>query len=148
MLRKSIETYNTKITVNIIDELGTNKDQCTHTGLRRRNDGSLLVVGKSVHVCRVQFWSCRSGSSCCTARHQGCWVAVRRTSGLLVYARELRDARPQTQYSCFVDQCRTDTRSINIWSELKLTRSPGRLPQGDNMFREKNFDRDVQLLNC
>jgi len=45
----------------------------THTdGLRRRNDGSLLVIGESVHVCRVQFWSCGSGSSCCTARHQGC----------------------------------------------------------------------------
>jgi len=43
----------------------------TH-GLRRRNDGSLLVIGESVHVCRVQFWSCRSGSNCCTARHQGC----------------------------------------------------------------------------
>jgi len=41
-------------------------------GLRRRNDGSLLVIGESVHVSRVQFWSCRSGSSCCTARHQGC----------------------------------------------------------------------------
>jgi len=65
-------------------------------GLRRRNDGSLLVIGESVHECRVQFRSCRSGSSCCTARHQGCWVFVRRTSGLLVYVRELTDARPQT----------------------------------------------------
>ena len=41
-------------------------------GLHRRYDGSLLVIDESVHVCRVQFWSCRSGSSCCTARHQGC----------------------------------------------------------------------------
>jgi len=66
-------------------------------GLHRRYDGSLLlVINESVHVCRVQFWSCRSGSSCCTARHQGCRVVVRRTSGLLVYARELRDACPQT----------------------------------------------------
>jgi len=45
-------------------------------GLRRRNDESLLVIGGSIHVCRVQFWSCRSGSSCCTARHQGCWVVL------------------------------------------------------------------------
>jgi len=67
-----------------------------YLGLRRRNDGSLLLIGESVHVSRVQFWSCRSGSSCCTARHQGCWVVVRRTSGLLVYVRELRDARPRT----------------------------------------------------
>jgi len=69
-------------------------------GLHRRYDGSLLlVINESVHVCRVQFWSCRSGSSCCTARHQGCRVVVRRTSGLLVYARELRDACPQTTYA-------------------------------------------------
>ena len=68
----------------------------THLGLHRRYDGSLLVIDESVHVCRVQFWSCRSGSNCCTARHQGCWVVVRRTSGLLVYARELRYACPQT----------------------------------------------------
>ena len=28
-----------------------------HHGLRRRNDRSLLVVGESVHVRRVQFWT-------------------------------------------------------------------------------------------
>jgi len=40
----------------------------THTHTHIRNDGSLLVIGKSDHVCRVQFWSCRSGSSCPAAR--------------------------------------------------------------------------------
>ena len=68
----------------------------THFGLHRRYDGSLLVIDESVHACRVQFWSCRSGSSCCMARHPGCSVVVRQTSGLLVYAQELRYACPQT----------------------------------------------------
>jgi len=35
----------------------------THLGLHRRYDRSFLVIDESVHVCRVQFWSCRSGSN-------------------------------------------------------------------------------------
>jgi len=52
------------------------------------------------------------------------------------------------------DQCTRDTRSIdfnedlNLWRELKLTRSPGRLFHSATTRSEKNFDRDVQLLNC
>jgi len=49
-------------TVNLTDTLG----------LHRRYHGSLLVIDETVHVCRVQFGSCRSGRSYCTARHQGC----------------------------------------------------------------------------
>jgi len=50
--------------------LHTHTHTHTHTvGLHRRYHGSLLVTDDSVHVCRVQFWSCRSGSSCCTHTH-------------------------------------------------------------------------------
>jgi len=37
---------------------------------------------------------------------------------------------------------------INLWRELKLARSPGRLFHSVITRSEKNFHRDVQLLNC
>ena len=52
-----------------------------HNTHARTADCAVGTIGESVHVCRVQFWSCRSGSTCCTTRHQGCRVVVRRTSG-------------------------------------------------------------------
>ena len=37
---------------------------------------------------------------------------------------------------------------LNLWRELKLTRSQGRLFHSVTTRSEENFDRGVQLLNC
>jgi len=40
------------------------------------------------------------------------------------------------------------SEDLNLWRELKLARSPGRLFHSVITRSEKNFHRDVQLLNC
>jgi len=61
------------------------RDADIRRGLRRRNDGS-LVIDEFADGRVVQFWSCRRGSNCHTAKCWGC-CEVESPSELLLCSR-------------------------------------------------------------